>query len=103
MVVDGWSNDTAQPRLNMLLGYVQFLMQQKGRKDDVPAAIDRYRVALVAARGEGTGQMAAVLNLRMTFERDHGELNHAILTTQELLALAESLAGKTSEAGATSR
>jgi hypothetical protein len=97
VVLQSWSNDTVQPLLTVLAGYPNFLMQQQARWNEVPAAIERYRAALITARGDDTGHLQDVLKATIQFERTHAAFSKAIPVAQELLALEESLAGTTSE------
>lgn len=96
-VVESWSVDTMQPLLNVLQSYTRFLMQQR-RWSEVPTALERYRNALTSTRGSGTGWLEEVLQLTVEFERARGSQERVVTAAQELLALEESLTGRTSEA-----
>ena len=97
VLLQSWSSDSMQPLLSVLQAYPNFLMQQSERRNDVPEALERYRAALIAARGADTGQMERVLNATIQFHRGHGGVQQAIPVAQELLALEETLSGTTSQ------
>jgi hypothetical protein len=91
------SSDDLQPLLNAARAYQQFLMAQPDRYAEVPAAIERYRDLLISANGADSGQVTQALRLTIDFERFHGSKGKALRATQDLLALEESLSGRTSE------
>jgi hypothetical protein len=94
-VLESWQVDTRQPMLNALQQYPRFLMNQKNRWLEVPAAIERYRNALTAARGAGTGAVENALHLTIDFDRISGR--NDVRPAEELVALEESLSGATSQ------
>jgi tetratricopeptide (TPR) repeat protein len=95
--VQSWSSDTPQPLLNAAHEYPAFLMAQPDRYSEVPAAIERYRDLLISADGADSGLVTQALRLTIDFERFHGSKDKALHAAQDLLALEESLSGRTSE------
>jgi tetratricopeptide (TPR) repeat protein len=91
------SSDVLQPLLNAAQKYPGFLMQQPDRYAEVPAAIERYRDILISANGVDSGQVGQAVRLTIEFERFHGSNSKALRATEDLLALEESLSGRTSE------
>jgi hypothetical protein len=76
--------------------YARFLIGQKDRWGEAPAAMERYRENLVLARGAQTSDLEQVMNLRIEFARARGAPAEAVQTAEELLAFEESLSGTTS-------
>jgi len=90
----GWSRPEI-PSLTARQQYVRFLFRP-GHWEQAADAIAAYREALTAAHGEGTGWMEEALNLTVDLERGRNS-GKALPAARDLLALEESLAGKTSE------
>ncbi len=95
VLVDGWMEQTRNPSLTARQQYVRFLFRP-GHWEQAGDAIASYRETLIASHGEGTGWMEEVLNLTVDLERGRNS-GKALPAARELLALEESLAGKTSE------
>jgi tetratricopeptide (TPR) repeat protein len=95
--VGAWSADTTQPGLLAAQNYVQFLMSQENRRNEVVGAIERYRNLLITARGEGTGWQEEALRMTIQLEDARGALARTVIAGQDLVALEESLSGSTSE------
>ncbi len=94
--MDSWSGQTRQPLINAREQYVRFLMHPD-RRDRAEDAIARYREALIAARGEGTGWLEQVLQLRLQLADQGKDTGPRLSLARDWLALEESLSGKTSE------
>lgn len=96
-VVQGWSTENMQPLISVSQGYARFLMNHKDRWNEVPAAMERYRAALIAANGADSGQLAEPLRMTLQFEQQSGQKQNAAAAAQQLLKLQEALSGNTSE------
>ncbi len=96
-VTQGWSVETVAPYLNLLQARPGILQQRQDRVGEVPAAIEQYRSALIAAHGPQTGRLDAALHLAVGYYRLIGAGREAVPAARELLALEESLSGTTSE------
>src|SRR5262249_41733113 len=100
-VVQSWSTDTLLPLLNVSQQYVQYLTNQAHQRESHPeteaAAIDRYKSALIATHGAGTGHLAQVFRITLELERTQGRMEKAIQSGEELMAFQETLTGKTSD------
>jgi tetratricopeptide (TPR) repeat protein len=96
-VVTNWSQQTIQPLLTVAQSYAQYLMSQPGRANDVPAAIERYRDALLQAHGSDSAQTLEALRMTINFQRSQAQWQQAAISTQELLKQQESFTGNTSE------
>ena len=68
-LLETWSVDDTSSLTQALQQYSRFLIGQKDRWGEVPAAIDRYREYLVATRGAETSELEQVINLRIDFAR----------------------------------
>jgi tetratricopeptide (TPR) repeat protein len=77
--------------------YARFLMEQKERVNDVPAAIDAYAGALAAANGSDSGTTLEAVRLRLEFARRQAKWDAADALIRQLLEQQESLSGNTSE------
>jgi len=97
-LVDSWSADTIEPLLSVTNQYAQFWVNQRDQPARALAAIERYRSALIAARGEGTGWMTDVLRMSIAVEIHRGATGRATILAQDLVALEESLSGTGSRA-----
>src|SRR5258708_16771546 len=95
VLVDGWMEQTRNPSLTARQQYVRFLFRPE-HWEQAGDAIASYRETLIAAHGEGTGWMEENLNLTGELERGRNS-GKALPAARELLALEESLAGKTRE------
>jgi hypothetical protein len=92
-----WSIDNAMPLIQAQQQYAaRFLIGQKDRWAEAPAAIERYRENLVLANGAETSDMENVMTLQIEFARARGAPAEAVQTAEELLAFEESLSGTTS-------
>jgi hypothetical protein len=94
---NSWSADTLQPGLQAAQSYVQFLLSQESRRNEVGGAIERYRNLLIASRGEGTGVQEEALRMTIELEGNRGAFARAVIVGQDLVALEESLSGSTSD------
>jgi tetratricopeptide (TPR) repeat protein len=94
--VESWSEDTVLPLLNLYPSYARFLMQQQ-RWGDAANVIDAYRSALTTARGEDTGWLEDVLQLRIEAARRSNTPESGVEAANEFLALEERVTGTTSE------
>jgi tetratricopeptide (TPR) repeat protein len=97
ILVDSWSGQTRQPLLNVREYYVQFLMHPD-RQDKADDAIARYREAVIAARGEGSGWLEKVLQLKLQLADQSKQPERRLALARDLVQLEESLSGKTSDA-----
>lgn len=95
-LLESWSVETVEPLLNFYQGKARNLLAEQ-RWREAAAAIDRYRSALVAARGETTGWLEDVLRLEIEAARTEGAMERGRAAAADLLALAERLSGTTSE------
>jgi len=91
-----WSIDNTMPLIQAQQQYARFLIGQKDRWGEAPAAIERYRENLVLAQGPETRDLEQVMNLRIEFARARSAPGEAVQTAEELLAFEESLSGTTS-------
>jgi tetratricopeptide (TPR) repeat protein len=91
-----WSTDNTMPLIQVQQQYARFLIGQKDRWGEAPAAIERYRENLVLAEGAETSDLEQVMNLRIDFARARGALGETVQIAEELLAFEESLSGTTS-------
>jgi len=93
-----WSIDNTMPLIQAQQQYARFLIGQKDRWGEAPAAMERYRENLVLTRGAETSDLEQVMNLRIEFARARGASGEAVQGAEELLAFEESLSGTTSAA-----
>ena len=91
-----WSIDNTMPLIQARQQYARFLIGQKDRWREAPAAIESYRENLVLARGAETSDLEQVMNLRIEFARGRGAPGETVQIVEELLAFEESLSGTTS-------
>jgi hypothetical protein len=96
-LVEGWSSDSLQPLLTVTQNYARFLIGQRARWAEAPAAIERYRTLLIAAHGAESGNLADALHMTIDFERNRHASPMSLSPAEDLLALEESLSGTTSE------
>ncbi|MGA3242797.1 MAG: tetratricopeptide repeat protein, partial [Bryobacteraceae bacterium] len=91
-----WSPVAVEPQLTAQQNYANFL-QYQGQLSEFEQAVERYGATLTTARGAGTGWLEDSLRLRATtLYRPEGRHN-ALVASQELVALEESLSGAASE------
>jgi tetratricopeptide (TPR) repeat protein len=90
-----WSPVAVEPQLTAQQNYANFL-QYQGQFSEFEQAVERYGATLTTARGAGTGWLEDSLRLRATTYRPEGRYK-ALVASQELVALEESLSGATSE------
>jgi tetratricopeptide (TPR) repeat protein len=95
VLVDGWMEQTRNPSLTARQQYVRFLFRP-GHWEEAADAIASYREALISAHGEGTGWTEEIFSLTVDLERGRNS-GKALPAARDLLALEESLAGKSSE------
>jgi tetratricopeptide (TPR) repeat protein len=95
-LLETWSIDNTVPLIRAQQQYASFLIDQKDRRGEAPAAIERYRENLVLAGGAETSDLEHVMNLRIEFARARGAPGEAVQIAEELLAFEESLSGTTS-------
>ncbi len=96
-LTESWSADSLQPLVNLASNYALFLIMQRDRQADVPAAIERYRNLLVASAGEDSGTLEEALRLTINFERARTPSRASPIPAQGLVAFEESVNGITSE------
>jgi hypothetical protein len=88
-LAERWSAATVAPLLTAQENYAAALRNQQ-RWGDFEQAIERYRAMLTAARGAATGWLEDLVRVRAA-------TGDALVASQELVALEESLDGATSE------
>ena len=91
-----WSAGHAMPLGQALETYTRFLITQKDRWGDVPAAIERCREQMIATHGVETSSLEQVMRLKIEFARAMGAPADAMRSADDLLALEESLSGSAS-------
>src|SRR5262249_27809669 len=91
-----WSVDNMEPLLQALQENARFLIGQRDRRGEAPAAIERYREALLTARGAVNEMMEQVIQLRIELARASGAPADAVQSAEELLTFQESLSGPAS-------
>jgi len=96
-LVESWNGQTRQPLLEAREQYVRFLMHPD-RRDKAEDAIARYREAVIAARGEGSGWLEKVLQLKLQLIDESNQPERRVALARDLLQFEESLSGKTSDA-----
>ena len=96
-LMETWQVDSAQHLITVSQNYAQFLMNQKDRWGDVPAALEQYRDLLASSNGPDSGTLAQPLRMKLEFERNHAQWRQAQASGHDLLELQESLSGNTSE------
>jgi hypothetical protein len=97
VLVDSWSAQTRQPLLDAREHYVRFLIHPD-RRDKADDAIARYREAIIAARGENSGWLEQVLQLKLQLANQSNQPELRLAIARDLLQLEESLSGKTCDA-----
>ncbi|MDR3702425.1 MAG: hypothetical protein P4L56_22445, partial [Candidatus Sulfopaludibacter sp.] len=97
VLMESWQADSVQHLITVSQNYAQFLMGQKDRWGDVPAALEQYRDLLASSYGPDSGALAQPLRKKLEFERSHSQWQAAQASGRELLELQESLSGNTSE------
>jgi tetratricopeptide (TPR) repeat protein len=95
-LLQSWAIDNTMPLLQAQQQYAHFLIGQKDRWGEAPAAIEQYRENLVLTRGAETSELEQVMNLRIALARARGAREDAAQAAEELLAFQESLSGNTS-------
>lgn len=95
-LLQNWSVDNTLPLQAALDSYCEILTIAR-RWDDVPAALDRYQAALVAAHGAQSGFVVQGLQKKLRFAQAREDWAEAIAAAQEMAALEESLSGKAGE------
>ncbi len=96
-LMETWQPDSVQHLITVNQSYAQFLMGQKERWGDVPAALEQYRDLLASSNGPDSGTLAQPVRMKLEFERSHSEWQAAQASGHDLLELQESLSGNTSE------
>ena len=96
ILLQTWSVDNTLPLTQALQQYSRFLIAQKDRWGEAPAAIERYRENLLAAQGAETSELEQVIHLQIDFAHARAAQAEAVQGAKELLALEESLSGTTS-------
>lgn len=96
VLVDGWSDQTRRPQIEARERYFQFVRGPFRGGKMGEDAIARYREVLIAARGEGTGWMEQVLQLKLQLSELEDKGRH-VAAARELVELEEALSGATSE------
>jgi hypothetical protein len=96
-LVESWNGQTRQPLLDARELYVRFLMHPD-RRDKADDAIARYREAIIAARGEGSGWLEKVLQLKLLLADQSNQPERRVELARDLVQLEQSLSGKTSDA-----
>lgn len=98
--VRGWGEEDASAYITLAQSYAQFLLTSPGARDkqSLPAALDQWRDALLAARGPESGHLESVYTAYMDMERDRGDLGRAVQFANTVLSHVEGLSGKTGEA-----
>jgi len=77
-----WSVDNTMPLIQAQQQYARFLIGQRDRWGEAPAAMERYRENLVLARGAETSDLEQVMNLRIEFARARGAPGEAVQTAE---------------------
>lgn len=95
-LAESWSPATVAPLLYVQQNYARSLASQQ-RWGEFEQAVEGYRASLTAARGSGTGWLEDGLRLRAEVAYRPERRQDALLGSQELVALEESLDGATSE------
>jgi hypothetical protein len=96
-LVEGWSADTVQPLIEARSQYVRFLISQKDRWAEIPAAIERYRETVAAAQGPATNMDERPLELAREFAQIRGDTAEAVQDADRVLEMEASLSGTTSQ------
>ncbi len=96
-LVEGWSAESLQPLGTVAQSHARYLMSQQDRWSEASQAIQRYRGVLVAMHGPETGWLDETLHMTIDLARASGRKQDALLAAQDLLTLAESHNGTTSE------
>ena len=96
-LMETWQADSVQHLITVSQNYAQFLMNQKDRWGDVPAALEQYRELLASSNGPDSGTLVQPLRMKLEFERSHAQWPAAQASGRDLLELQESLSGNTSE------
>jgi len=91
--LESWAVDSPGPLLNALHTHVTLIAHKKDRSGDVPAAIERFRSAAVAAHGAKSEAAADALRFRIAFEQTRESPEQALASSKDLLDLEESLSG----------
>jgi tetratricopeptide (TPR) repeat protein len=89
--------DSMQPLIAATQNYAHFLMGERERLGEVPAAIEQYRRILTDANGTDSGSLAEPLRMKIEFERSRSQWEKADVSARELLEFQERLSGNTSE------
>jgi hypothetical protein len=95
-LVQSWSIDNTLPLIQAQQQYARFLIGQKDRRGEAPAAMERYRENLILTRGAESSELEQAMHLRIDFARARGARGEAVQAAEELLAFEESLSGVTS-------
>jgi truncated hemoglobin YjbI len=96
-LMETWQVDNVQHLITVSQNYTQFLMGQKDRWNEVPAALEKYRDLLASSNGADSGTLAQPLRMKLEFQRSHSQWEPAQSSGRELLELQESLSGNTSD------
>jgi hypothetical protein len=96
-MAESWRADTLQPLASVTEAYSQFRVSLGDHPEEALAAIQGHRSLLIASRGEGTGWLEDVLRLEIQVESDRGAVGRALILAQDLVAMEESLSGKSSQ------
>jgi tetratricopeptide (TPR) repeat protein len=95
-MAESWRADTLQPLLSVTDAYSQFQVSLGDQPEEALAAIQRHRSVLIASKGEGSGWLTDVLRLEIQVESARGAAGRALILAQDLVAMEESLSGKSS-------
>ncbi len=95
-LMETWQPDSVQHLITVSQNYLQFLMGQKDRWGDVPAALEQVRGLLASSNGPDSGTLAQPVRMKLEFERNHAQWQAAQASGHDLLELQESLSGNTS-------
>jgi hypothetical protein len=96
-LVESWSVETVQPLHSVAQNYARFLMQHADRRHETVQAIERFRNAVLSARGPESGWQLEVLRLQVEFASQTREHEQAIRAAEEFVTMVASLSGTTSE------
>jgi tetratricopeptide (TPR) repeat protein len=93
-----WSAANRQPLISSLMNYANFLASQPQLRSEAPAAIERYRAALIDANGSDSGTLIEPARMKLRLANYGTQWTNADAAARDLLELQEQLSGDTSEA-----
>ncbi len=96
-VLQGRPLSNSQSLAEVAQQYAHFLMAKEDTRERTPAAIQRYRDTIVAARGPETGWLADAFQLTIDLERSRQRPEAAVLAVEDMLRFEEAHNGATSE------